>query len=407
VAPAAPHVLGLLLLHVEILELVALAGLLLVGRLLLVVLHGASLRSVPRDRPAAEPAPKALYVGGMALIMPAEWEPHARCLIAWPGRDLVSTRLLTAVKADCALVARAIADFEPVLMIAGPGFGREAAAYCGDGVDVVELPLEEAWLRDSGPLFVRSERTAVVAVDFLFNGWGRTLPAPRHETSIGARLAEWLGVERRVFPVVLEGGAVTTDGEGTLIAIETSIRHENRNPGVSRSRLEHVFREFLGIGQTIWLEHGLLEDRTGGHVDNVAAFVGPGRVLCQTIADRDDPNYSRLAANRAVLEAAVDARGRHLEIVDLDVLPYRDWAGRRIALPYVNFYLGSGCAIVPLACLPSDREGLARLREVFPDREIVGVPATNLARRGGGAHCITQQLPLASPGASPETKKGR
>lgn len=325
--------------------------------------------------------------GVTGLVMPAEWEPHERCIMAWVGADLASSRLLTAVKKDCALVARAVSDFEPVLMVAGPGFGAEAAAYCGPAVDVVELPLGEAWLRDSGPIFVRRDRTDLVAVDFLFNGWGTTLPATAHGETIGAGLAEWLGLERVAVPLVLEGGAVTTDGEGTLIALEPTILDERRNPGVSRATCETAFREFLGAERTIWLEHGLREDRTGGHVDNVAAFIAPGRVLCQTVKDRDDPNHARLEANRVALEAA------RLEVVELDVLPYRRWAGRRIALPYLNFYLGNGCVIVPLACLPDDREGLAQMRSVFPDREIVGVPATNLARRGGGAHCITQQQP--------------
>ena len=127
----------------------------------------------------------------------------------------------------------------------------------------------------------------------------------------------------------------------------------------------------------------------GGHVDNVAAFVAPGRVLCQTVKDRDDPNHARLEANRAKLAAAVDARGRRLEVIELDVLPYREWAGRRLALPYLNLYIGNGCVIVPLALLPSDPDGLAKVQSGFPDREVVGVAATNLARRGGGAHCIT------------------
>lgn len=325
--------------------------------------------------------------------MPAEWEPHGRCIMAWAGADLASSRLLTAAKKDYALVARAISDFEPVLMVARPGFGAEAAAYCGPVVDVVELPLGEAWLRDAGPIFARRDRTDLVAVDFLFNGWGKTLPATVHEETIGTGLADWLGLERISVPLVLEGGAITTDGEGTLIAVESTILHERRNPGVSREACEAVFREFLGAERTIWLEHGLLEDGTGGHVDNVAAFVAPGRVLCQTVTDHDDPNHARLEANRAALEAAVDARGRRLEVVELDLLPYRQWAGRRIALPYLNFYVGNGCVIVPLACLPGDPEGLAQVRSVFPDREIVGVPATNLSRRGGGAHCITQQQP--------------
>lgn len=325
--------------------------------------------------------------------MPAEWEPHERCIMAWVGADLASSRLITAAKKDYALVARAISDFEPVLMVARPGFGAEAATYCGSAVDVVELPLGEAWLRDSGPIFVRRDRTDLVAVDFLFNSWGKTVPATAHGETIGAGLADWLGLERVAVPLVLEGGAVTTDGEGTLIAVESTILHERRNPGVSRATCETAFRRFLGVERTIWLEHGLLEDRTGGHVDNVAAFVAPGRVLCQTVKDRDDPNDARLQANRAALEAAVDARGRRLEVVALDVLPYRPWAGGRIALPYLNFYVGNGCVIVPLACLPADREGLAQVRSVFTDREIVGVPATNLSRRGGGPHCITQHQP--------------
>jgi agmatine deiminase len=322
-----------------------------------------------------------------SLVMPAEWEPHERCIMAWVGADLASTRLITATKKDYALVARAISEFEPVLMVARPGFGREAAAYCGSAVDVVELPLTEAWLRDSGPIFARRDRTELVAVDFLFNGWGTTLPASAHGETIGASLAERFGLERVTAPLVLEGGAVTTDGEGTLIAVESTILHKRRNPGVSRAECETAFRELLGIERTIWLEHGLLEDRTGGHADNVVAFVAPGRVLCQTVRDEDDPNHDRLEANRRTLEAA------GLEVVELDLLPYRQWAGRRLALPYLNFYIGNGCAIVPLACLPEDQAGLARLREVFPDREVVGVPATNLARRGGGAHCITLQQP--------------
>jgi len=327
--------------------------------------------------------------------MPAEWEPHARCIMAWVGADLASTRLITAAKKDYALVARAISDFEPVLIVARPGFGPEAAAYCGAAIDVVELPLGEAWLRDSGPIFAR-RGAGLVAVDFLFNGWGTTLPATEHEETVGVGLAEWLGLERLAVPLVLEGGAVTTDGEGTLIAVESTILHERRNPGVSRAACEDAFRQFLGIERTIWLEHGLLEDRTGGHADNVAAFVAPGRVLCQTVRDRDDPNHARLEANRTVLEAAVDARNRRLEVIELDVLPYRQWAGRRLALPYLNFYVGNGCVIVPLACLPEDREGLAQLRSVFPEREIVGVPATNLARRGGGAHCVTLGQPATT-----------
>jgi agmatine deiminase len=264
------------------------------------------------------------------------------------------------MKTDYALVARAIAEFEPVLMVARPGFGRQAEAYCGPGVDVVELPFGDSWVRDSGPILVRRD---------LADPRGRRLPLQQ----VGRVAARRRGRDADRS----EPGGVAE-------------RRAPRGPAGARGRLDRHRRR----GHA---DRDRADRAADGHADNVAVFVGPGRVLSQTVPDRDDPNYARLAANRALLAAAADARGRRLEVIELDLLPYREWAGRRIALPYLNFFVGNGCVIVPLACLPSDGEGLARLRKVFPDREVVGVPATNLARRGGGAHCITQQQPLARP----------
>jgi agmatine deiminase len=279
-----------------------------------------------------------------------------------------------------------VSRFEPVLVLAFPGFGREAEAACGPRVDVLELPLRGVWLRDAAPLFVRTE-DGVAALDFGFNDWGESLPAAPSGSQGGAALAAALGMAHRTARLVLEGGAISCDGAGTLITMEPTVLAPNRNPGLTRAEAEAVFRAELGVERTVWLPHGLLEDRTGGHADNVAVFVAPGRVLCQVVRDADDPNHARLAANRDALDAA------GLEVVELDLLPFRQWAGRRIALPYLNAYVGDGCAVVPLALAGEDDEALARLREVFPGREVVGVPATNLARRGGGPHCITQPVP--------------
>jgi agmatine deiminase len=328
----------------------------------------------------------------MASFLPADWEPHERCLVVWPGEDLVSRRLVTATKVDYGLVIRAIAAFEPVTVVARPGLAAEAEAYSGPNVEVVELAASDAWIRDSGPFFV-SDGPRVVALDFAFDGYG----GRRRPETVGAALAARLEIEHREAPLVLEGGSVTVDGEGTLIATAPTVAEERRNPRVSRGELERLFGQLLGAKRTLWLEHGLCEDGTGGHVDNVARFVGPGRVVCQTVRDANDPNHGRLAANRRLLEEA------GLDVLELDLLPYRSWAGRRIALPYLNFYVANGGVIVPLACVPSDEEALARIRDAFPGREVVGVPATNLARRGGGPHCITQQVPLLpAPGARHE-----
>ena len=322
------------------------------------------------------------------LRLPADWEPHERCVMAWPGEESrPGSRAPEAIR-DFALIARAIARFEPVLMLAYPEFVGHAGAACGPNVEVVELPFDDVWIRDSGPLFVVRGGKELVAVDFRFNRYGWKEVERERYAETGVLLAAELGIPRVEVPYVLEGGAITTNGEGTLIAVESSILTETRNPGATRDDLEDAFAEFLGIERTIWLEQGLEEDRTDGHADNVAVFIGSNRVLCQTVTGTGDPNASRLAANRAVLEAA------GLEVVELPVLPYSQHEGRRLARTYVNCFVGNGCVVAPLAGAPTDAEGLVVLREAFPGREVVGVPGETLARAGGGVHCITQQLPV-------------
>jgi agmatine deiminase len=299
--------------------------------------------------------------------MPAEWAPHERCFMAWPGRDQVPTRLIAEIRPAHAEVARTLARFEPVLMVAHTGFGRQAAAACGPEVEVREMPVGSAWVRDSGPIFAVRAGREIVAVDFAFNSCGQTLPPYRG--SIGDRICRRLSIPRVSVPLVLEGGAIAVDGAGTLIALESSILNDNRNPGKTRDDFEDAFRRYLGAERTVWLPHGLPDDKTDGHADNVVVFVGPGRVLCQTTPPE----------NRRLLEH------EGLEVIDFD-LPTQP-------IRYLNFYVGNGCVIIPLAGTRSDREALARIREVFPDREVLGVSGAALAAGAGGVHCITQQQP--------------
>ena len=222
--------------------------------------------------------------------------------MAWPGHETYPAELVPYAKPGWIAAIRAIAEFEPVVVVAVPGFGAEAEAELGAAVDVIELPLDEVWLRDYGPLFVESEG-GPAAVDFGFDVWGARRRPYDQENALGGHLAAWLGVPRHVAPLVLEGGAITTDGRGTLIAVESSIVDEDRNPGVGRDEVEAVLQRFLGIHRVIWLPHGLVEDQAKkGHVDNVARFVGPGRIVCHTVRDESDPSYPGLAANRVVLE---------------------------------------------------------------------------------------------------------
>lgn len=325
----------------------------------------------------------------MTLRMPAEWRPHERCVMAWPARASMWGSQFAAAKADYAEVARVIARTEPVLMVAHPGAGKEAEVACAsDNVEVVEWPIDDSWTRDIGAVVVidGDERAAV---DFAFNAWGEKFRPYDEDARFGARMCDALEIERiDVSSFVLEGGAITVDGEGTLVTTEQCLLNPNRNPTLSRTEIEAELRRRLGVQRIVWLPYGVLEDDdTDGHVDNVAAFVAPGRVIAQTTADPDDPNHERLRRNVAVLYEA------GLEVVELDVLPAATVDGTRVVVPPLNAYLANQSVVVPVLDGVSARRALAIWQEVFPDREVIGVPGATLAYGGGGVHCITQQVP--------------
>ncbi|MBF9071918.1 agmatine deiminase family protein [Streptacidiphilus sp. NEAU-YB345] len=329
--------------------------------------------------------------------MPAEWAEHERCLMAWPTRLDLWGAVLDDVRREYAAVARAIAEFEPVTMVALPGQGTEAAELCGDGVEVIEMPIDDSWFRDSGPIFVLDGKGGRAGVDFRFNAWGRKHHPWDADDRISALLLEHFDVPRLASGMILEGGAITVDGEGTLITTEQCLLHPNRNPGLSREQIEDELKATLGVTTIIWLPYGGLEDsETDGHVDGVCAFVAPGKVVVQLPSDPDHPDHERMRVNRAVLEGVVDAKGRRLEIVDLPQSVFVEVDGRRTEVGYLNFYLANGGVVVPVGGVPEEDEGaLAVLASAFPDRKVVGVPTPSVAWGGGGIHCITQQVPRA------------
>ncbi len=196
--------------------------------------------------------------------------------------------------------------------------------------------------------------------------------------------------------MVLEGGAITVDGEGTLITTEQCLLHQNRNPGMSRSEIEAELSRTLGVSEIIWIPWGAYEDTdTDGHVDGVCAYVRPGVVIAQACDDPANPNFDLMAQNLAALRAARDANGRRIEVVELPQLPYFDLDGEPMGSCYVNFYIANGGVVVPTADHPLDADALDVIRGAFPDREVVGVPSRVIAYGGGGTHCITQQVPRA------------
>ncbi len=327
--------------------------------------------------------------------MPAEWAPHERTLMAWPQRAAAWRGVgIEQARADHAEIARSIARFEPVLMVVDPTQVDAARASCVGEVEVVGLPIDDSWLRDSGPLFVVGAGGRRAGVDFGFNGWGERFTPYANDAAVAARLLEQLGIERHEAPLVLEGGSIALDGEGTLITTEQCLLHPSRNPGRAREEIEALLCRYLGVEVVIWLGQGLVEDvDTDGHVDNVCAFVRPGAVLAQTVSNRDDPDWAICQENLRRLRAARDARGRALGVIELDLLPRVVASGRTVAVPYMNYYVANGAVIVPVAGQASDARALELIGAAYPGREVVPVPGLTLALGGGGVHCITQQVP--------------
>jgi agmatine deiminase len=319
------------------------------------------------------------------FAMPAEWAPHERTLMAWPCRSELWLDEMTRAKDEYAATANAIARFEPVTLVCKPGDGEEAAARTD--AEVVELDIDDSWLRDSGPIFVKrgAERAGV---HFRFNSWGEKFKPYDKDATIGTRILEHLGERRYEAPLVLEGGSIAVDGEGTLITTEQCLLHPTRNPELSREQIEHALREHLGVTKIVWLGLGLVEDRdTDGHVDLICAFTEPGHVLLQT-APPGNPNNDNIEENKRRLDAA------GISYTALEPLPYVTVLGERAVAPAMNFYLCNGGAVVPLSGSADEQDrALQTIAEAYPDREVVGVPGEVLAWGGGGVHCITQQVP--------------
>jgi agmatine deiminase len=325
--------------------------------------------------------------------MPAEWEPHAGCLMQWPSRLDLWNDQLGAAKREYAGVASAVAAFEPVLMVCQPGHAAEVAAMCHGDVRPIELPLNDSWARDSGPIFVRNgDRFAVAG--FGFNAWGNRWRPYDDDAAFGRRISDLLGVEWIAAPIVLEGGSFYVDGEGTLLTTEQCLLNPNRNPGFTRAQIADVLCDFLGVHHVVWLPYGHSTDTgptgTDGHIDGVLQYVGPSRVMLEIVGDPTSPEHERGQANLAALLAARDASGRELAIDVLD-------PGVDAEVSFANHYLANGAVIVPTSGAVGEPQTLARLAEIYPDRTIVPVAARTIASGGGGPHCITQQIPAGIP----------
>jgi len=329
----------------------------------------------------------------------AEWEPQARTFMSWPtvaiwGPDIGE------VQRDIAGLARAVAAHQPVVLLAAPDLVGAARNAAGSGVEVVPIPVNDLWARDTVPVFVEQDGE-IAGVDLNFNGWGDKQHPHDADHAAGPALLKRYGIPRITTWLVGEGGALETDGQGTLLVTESSLVNENRNPGRSRSDIEAELRALLGVTQIIWFAGVRGEDITDAHVDFLVRFTGPGAVLLDRAFPGTEPDvWSRSADEAAaVLADATDARGAKLAVTALTQPDPDRITGRgdEFVSTYLNFSVADGAVFVPtFGDAAADDNAVQVFRDHFPGREIVQLGIDAIASGGGGIHCATHDQPASA-----------
>lgn len=348
--------------------------------------------------------------------MPGEFETHTGCWMLWPQRPDNWRLGAKPAQRAFAAVAEAISRFEALTVGVSRQQFLNARRMLPAQVRLVEMSCNDAWMRDCGPTFVvndaqKGQSEAVRGVDWKFNAWGGLYFPWDQDDLVARKVLEIERLDRYPADLVLEGGSIHTDGQGTLLTTEECLLNPNRNPALSRSAIEKQLQDYLGVEKIIWLKRGVFGDETSGHVDNLCCFVRPGAVALTWTEDKSDPQYAISAEAYEILSQAKDDRGRRLEIHKIHqpaplyitakesegvdavegTLPRR--AGERLAASYVNFYIGNEGVIVPVFDDMHDTVALETLQRLFPQREVVGLPGREILLGGGGIHCITQQQP--------------
>jgi agmatine deiminase len=348
--------------------------------------------------------------------MPAEFEPHSGCWMAWPQRPDNWRENAKPAQAAFTAVAKAIAQFEPVTMCANAKDWAQARAALPAHIRVVEIASDDCWLRDQAPTFVIDNQNGIAGVDWNFNAWGGLYADHTNDQLIARKILEIERIPRFAAGLVMEGGAFHVDGEGTCITTAECLLHPNRNPHLAQSQIENALCANLNVSKVIWLQHGVFgDDDTNGHVDNLCCFVRPGTVALLWTDDPRDPQYARSLDAYQCLINSTDAQGRKLRVEKVPMPPpqtmtAQEWAGlqniaaasagelgrtpgKRLAASYINFYIANGGIVMPVFGVPQDAAAHAVIQSLFPERKVVSVYSREILLGGGNIHCITQQQP--------------
>ena len=363
----------------------------------------------PTTRPNARPAAAAPFVAtneSRAMLttplesgfrMPAEWSAHAACWMAWPSRTDLWGGNIARVQDAFAAVAAAIAQFEPVRLVAAPEAVEAARQACGSSAAVIAAPIDDAWIRDSGPTFLTRNGAELCGTAWRFNAWGGKSPRYGDDARLADRLLAGVGARVYHSSLTLEGGAIHTDGRGTVITTESVVLNANRNPGLTKAEAERELCHALGVHKVIWLPGDLdaaVVDITDGHIDGIVTFTPGGCVLFESNPAATGDAARMSADNRRALELATDASGRRLDIIAIDDAYEAQTDHELFCRSYVNFYIANGGIVMPRYGTPGDERARSIIRAAFPSHQVLQVDIHDIAAGGGGIHCITQQQPL-------------
>lgn len=353
--------------------------------------------------------------------MPAEWEPHAATWLAWPHNRSDWPGKFEAIPWVFAEIIRHLSRVERVELVVQDGKEEArarsvlhkvgiAAAPSSEGppprtgIRFHHWPTDRSWTRDSGAIFLRRDSDpALAAVNFHFNAWAK-YPDWKCDDTLASKMARVAGAPQyeavcndagQPRRLVLEGGSIDVNGQGTLLTSEECLLSEvqARNPGMDREQIEGALADFLGVQKVIWLGRGIIGDDTHGHVDDIARFVAPDTVVVSVAADPADPNYEPLQENVGRLRKASDLSARTLRVLELPLPSPIHFEGQRLPASYANFYVANGLVLVPTFNDCNDRHAMNILAEVFSDRQIVAVYSGDLIWGLGALHCMTQQQP--------------
>lgn len=340
--------------------------------------------------------------------LPAEFEPQEAIWLSWPCNEASSPRTFRQLQDTFGKIAATISRFQTVRINAKRSWHSEVrrsiAAHRGDDaqVELFDHPTNDVWCRDHGPIFLKHRATGdVVATDWEFNAWGGKFPPWDLDNAIPRKVADALGLQRISSPLILEGGAIETEGRGTLLTTEAVLLNPNRHDGRpgDKDAVENELKRILGVDRVVWFKQGIEGDDTDGHIDDLVRFVRHDAVICMTEPDSSNPNHIPLREIREQLACVRSSDGGKLEVIELEMPPpveLPDWRLPRLPASYANFLILNDAVLIPVFDHPRhDAEAVEMVASCFQDREPVPIPSLDLVTEGGALHCISMQQPAA------------